>query len=202
MRTGIYQIKNLTKNIVYIGASCNIDKRIKGHFNLMSKRKHYVELMNLHYSLQRDTFVWGILEYCNVSKLPKRERHYYRIAQKKMMSLEQAVYNSYLPAYRPPNSLKNFENNKYFWVGRKFVVFYKGEMVNQGLSGKDLTEIYGICLNYIDLFVSGKKQTFCGCDIRIDPCEKIWSSVGTATYKDLIHDPFLTKSYSVSLGYK
>lgn len=74
---GIYCIKNLVNNKMYIGQSDNIERRWRAHRNELAGHRH----RNVH--LQRavdkygiDNFDFSVLELCDVSELNDREMFY------------------------------------------------------------------------------------------------------------------------------
>lgn len=77
---GIYSIKNLKNNKVYIGSSNNIEKRIKDHFRNLKNNKHSNQyLQNAYNKYKRENFIVEILEvFENIGKydLLKRESDY------------------------------------------------------------------------------------------------------------------------------
>lgn len=70
--SGIYALRNLSDNKVYIGQSRNLEKRKTTHFWMLRNNRHF----NVH--LQRafnrgDQFEFTVLEYCVPSKCDERE---------------------------------------------------------------------------------------------------------------------------------
>ena len=60
---GIYSIKNVKNNKVYIGSSNNIEKRIKDHFrNLKNNRHSNQYLQNAYNKYGNESFIFEILE--------------------------------------------------------------------------------------------------------------------------------------------
>jgi len=64
MKSGVYQIKNLTNNKVYIGSSKNLDKRSKAHFYLLENNKHHsIHFQNAYnQEIDKSVFKFEILE--------------------------------------------------------------------------------------------------------------------------------------------
>ena len=76
--TGIYIIRNIVNNKVYIGQSIDIERRWKEH-----KRKYQYEnerknsyLYNAIYKYGIESFSFDILEECDKDKLNEREIYY------------------------------------------------------------------------------------------------------------------------------
>lgn len=77
--TGIYLIKNLSNNKVYIGQSIDIKKRIKDHFWKARCKKDISYNSALHSAIRKygeDNFQCEILEICDMNSLDERERYY------------------------------------------------------------------------------------------------------------------------------
>lgn len=77
MKSGIYIIRNIVNNNIYIGSATSLQGRKATHFSLLRNKKHY----NLH--LQRaynkygfDSFNFEILEYCLPESLIMKEQYY------------------------------------------------------------------------------------------------------------------------------
>lgn len=77
MNCGIYQIRNLTNNKVYIGSSRNIKSRKSAHFGLLKKSKHPNKILqNSWNKYTKESFVFEPLEFCSVELLLVREQYY------------------------------------------------------------------------------------------------------------------------------
>lgn len=60
---GIYSIKNVKNNKIYIGSSNNIEKRIKDHFRNLKNNKHSNQyLQNAYNKYGNESFIFEILE--------------------------------------------------------------------------------------------------------------------------------------------
>lgn len=79
MKSGIYRIKNLITNKLYIGKACFVKKRINAHKWLLRHKKHVnVHLQHAWNKYGSSSFVFEILEYCEVENLPIREDYWIR----------------------------------------------------------------------------------------------------------------------------
>ena len=77
MKSGIYIIRNLVNNKVYIGKSKNVSQRKNAHFNALKLNKHNNQhLQNSYNKYGKDNFQFDILEYCEESLLPTREMYF------------------------------------------------------------------------------------------------------------------------------
>jgi group I intron endonuclease len=80
-KSGIYCIKNLINNKVYIGKSINIYERIRQHINLLNKESldENRYLINSWKKYGRDSFQYYILEYLEKNEKLLKERELYWI---------------------------------------------------------------------------------------------------------------------------
>lgn len=77
MGIGIYMIKNMSNNKVYIGQSTNIDKRLNAHKYKLNKNKHEnSHLQNSYNKYGSDMFVFTKICECDKSELNEKERFY------------------------------------------------------------------------------------------------------------------------------
>lgn len=75
--SGIYAIKNTVNGKVYIGQSRRISNREYCHFHALEKGNHYNKHLQRSYNTYgRDTFVFEVIEWCDVSELDEREKYY------------------------------------------------------------------------------------------------------------------------------
>lgn len=76
MKSGIYFIKRIGGKI-YIGSSKNVNNRLSQHFSKLNKNKHgNQKLQNSYNKYGRDVFKTGVLEFCEIDRLVKREQFY------------------------------------------------------------------------------------------------------------------------------
>lgn len=74
---GIYQIKNNINNKLYIGSSCNIEKRFLAHKNLLKRNKHHsIHLQNAWNKYGEENFTFDILEITNIDNLLEKENYF------------------------------------------------------------------------------------------------------------------------------
>lgn len=75
--SGIYLIRNLITQHLYIGSAKNLKKRRREHFNALLRNKHHSQFLQRSYNKHGiSNFVFDVLEYCNGEELIKREQHF------------------------------------------------------------------------------------------------------------------------------
>lgn len=74
MKSGIYAIKNLENNKMYIGASMNIPQRIHDHFEKLSSGHHHNKNMVNDYN--PDKFIGEVIAICPQKELIDKENFY------------------------------------------------------------------------------------------------------------------------------
>jgi len=73
---GIYQIKNVKNNKIYIGSSTNILKRWETHIGSLNNKEH------VNYKLQKDFNKYGIATFCfSIIELVKDKKDLFRREQ-------------------------------------------------------------------------------------------------------------------------
>lgn len=80
MKSGIYQIMNVTNGKSYIGSAKNLTTRKKQHFTSLRKGKGVNK--KFQYAFDKygeDSFMFTTLEYCDIDKLIEREQHYFDV---------------------------------------------------------------------------------------------------------------------------
>ena len=85
--TGIYQIKNLINNKIYIGSSCSLKKGIKNrwywHINKLNSNSHYSShLQNSWNKYKSSNFEFSVLEIINIEKDENKKDFENRIREK------------------------------------------------------------------------------------------------------------------------
>lgn len=67
MSSGIYNIRNISNNKIYIGSSINIEQRWSAHKRILKRGKHHCKKLQDDYNkFGIDNFVYEIIEYCDV----------------------------------------------------------------------------------------------------------------------------------------
>ena len=74
---GIYRIKNLIDNKVYIGQSKNVQSRLDGHKSCLKNNRHInTHLQNAYNKYGEENFKFEIIEECQEAKLTEREQYW------------------------------------------------------------------------------------------------------------------------------
>lgn len=77
MKAGIYLIKNLINNKIYVGQSINVKTRISKHKSYLRSGSHENQhLQRAFNKYGESSFEFVILETCDVSEIDKKELHY------------------------------------------------------------------------------------------------------------------------------
>lgn len=77
MKSGIYIIKSIINNKIYIGSSINVKRRQIDHINKLRANKHPNIKLQRHYNKYGEKdLVFNIIEYCDKSKLIELEQKY------------------------------------------------------------------------------------------------------------------------------
>jgi hypothetical protein len=75
--TGIYLIKNIVNNKLYIGSSINVMRRLSDHKNRLLKNKHYnIHLQASFNKYKIDNFIFQLHETCLIENLLERENYW------------------------------------------------------------------------------------------------------------------------------
>lgn len=75
--TGIYKIKSISTNRVYIGSAVNITRRWNRHKRDLSKNKHHSIFLQRHYNKYGiEDLEFSIIKYCNKKSLLVEEQFY------------------------------------------------------------------------------------------------------------------------------
>lgn len=76
-KSGIYQIKNLINNKIYIGSSKSMMKRKRSHLDTLRRNIHHSRKLQLSWNKYgENNFEFSVLEYCDVDLLETREQFY------------------------------------------------------------------------------------------------------------------------------
>lgn len=74
--SGIYIIRNLLNNMVYIGSAKNIKQRLHEHNSMLRRNKHHSKYLQNSYNKHPDCFMFSIIEECSIKFLIKREQYW------------------------------------------------------------------------------------------------------------------------------
>lgn len=75
--SGIYLIRNILNNKIYVGSAKNCRKRLYSHLTDLKKQKHHSILLQRSFNKYGESkFITQILEYVDSNKLIEREQHY------------------------------------------------------------------------------------------------------------------------------
>ena len=76
-KCGIYQIRNLVDNKIYIGSSKSLYQRLRRHLNNLRKNKHDNQhLQNAFNKYGESSFIFEIVEFCNLSEQYEVEQYW------------------------------------------------------------------------------------------------------------------------------
>lgn len=77
MKSGIYKLRNIINNKIYLGSSINLVNRKRIHFGALSRGKHHSDILQKAYNKYgKDNFIFEILEHAVPERLIEREQHY------------------------------------------------------------------------------------------------------------------------------
>jgi group I intron endonuclease len=76
-KSGIYQIKNIINNKIYIGSSVNIGRRLKDHIWFLSANQHSNAKLQAAWNKYKEaSFSMSAIEFCDKDDLLIREQYY------------------------------------------------------------------------------------------------------------------------------
>jgi group I intron endonuclease len=157
-KSGIYEIKNIINNNIYIGSLANLNKRKYSHFIELSKNKHgNLHLQNAYNKYGGENFIFEVLEYVeDKNELIKIEQYYidwlepqYNIC--KIAGSNLGRKNSEQSKIKMLNSAKNkpkmsektkkkiSENSAKYWLGKKIPKEFCKNM-SEAHKGKPLSD--------------------------------------------------------------
>ena len=150
IKSGIYAIKCIYNNKVYIGKSINISARKYKHFELLKKNRHHNKrLQNSYNKYGNEFFNFYVLEYANINELSKLECKYIDI------------FNSCDERY-------GF-NIKY--EGSDFTIHSEESKILMWDNTKKISKpVYGFCLNGI-LLKKWDSISSCAIELSVNPCD-------------------------------
>lgn len=74
MKSGIYCIRSISQNKIYVGQSVDLNRRILNHKYLLKKGKHSNEILQRHHDKYGiNDLKFEIIEFCGIKKLDERE---------------------------------------------------------------------------------------------------------------------------------
>lgn len=80
---GIYKIRNVENNKVYIGSSLNLDRRFTDHKYILRKNKHHSPILQRAWNKHGESnFEFSIIEYCSEEELISREQYWLNVLLK------------------------------------------------------------------------------------------------------------------------
>jgi len=75
--TGVYQIKNVVNDKVYIGSAVYLKRRLNTHRNLLGKNQHHCKQLQEEWNqFGPEVFIFDILENCKIETRIEREQYY------------------------------------------------------------------------------------------------------------------------------
>lgn len=74
--SGIYIIRNIKTNLIYIGSAKSIRQRLHEHKSMLRRNKHHAKHLQFSYNKNPNYFLFSILEKVNIQYLIKREQYY------------------------------------------------------------------------------------------------------------------------------
>lgn len=76
-KTGIYQIKNIVNNHIYIGSAANINSRFSTHKSSLNQNRHHsIYLQRAWMKYGSLNFKFELIEECSIEQLIVREQYY------------------------------------------------------------------------------------------------------------------------------
>ena len=76
-KSGIYQIRNIINNKIYIGSTKNLNRRRKEHFGLLRLNKHCnTKLQNSFNKYGKENFIFEVVEFCEIEYLTECEQYW------------------------------------------------------------------------------------------------------------------------------
>jgi group I intron endonuclease len=123
MVSGVYGIKCLANDKIYIGSTNNLKRRKKEHFNNLKNRKHNKSLLEDYNKFGKDNFSFLLLYYCPIELLKEKEKEYLELYYSKGL-----LYNK----IKDPTNHKGENNPRY---GCKLSEKHKNSL-KQGSLGK------------------------------------------------------------------
>lgn len=122
MKSGIYIIKNLVNNKVYVGSSIDLSSREYKHFWMLNKGIHDNQYLQKSYNKYgSSSFIFEIVKYCDYSKLIEDENNFIDFYQSNnldygynLAKVNDFRRNTYNDVVKLKLSLHNLEKNGNF----------------------------------------------------------------------------------------
>lgn len=153
-KSGIYLIKNLINNKIYVGSSVDLNRRIKTHFNSLIKGNHQNNhLQNSFNKYGIENFRIEVIENCSKNRLREREQFY--------LDNLKGLYNVSPLAYSNIGVKHTLEEIKKIKKAMKGIKFTKKHKENISISLEKYKKTKTHCKN-ISKSKKGKKSTFKG----------------------------------------
>lgn len=163
MASGIYQIKNLINNKIYIGSACNLNTRRSQHFSELKKLKHpNSHLQSSFNKYQIDNFVFEVLFTCPKSELVRIEQYFINNYNPEYNILKMA--GSSIGYKHTQESLdiiskKAKESSKKFSKPVYQIELSSANVINTFTSITEASRVMGLKVSFISECVSGKYRS-------------------------------------------
>lgn len=164
---GIYEIFNMVNGKSYIGQSTNITQRLSKHKSELRHNKHQnLHLQNAWNKHGEHSFLFNILEYCNIDELDDIERYYINIWNltnnqygynvesggnlNKTLSTETKRKISEAHKGKTPSEetrKKLSDNNARYWQGKKRSEETRKKISESTSKTQNTTGFYRVCKN-------------------------------------------------------
>ncbi|AHJ86818.1 I-Tevl homing endonuclease [Salmonella phage STP4-a] len=183
MKSGIYQIKNVLNNKIYVGSAKDFDKRWKRHFSDLSNNAHHSIKLQRSYNKHGNVFECSVLEEVPYEKDIIIERENFWI---KTLNSKQNGYNIADASFG--DVFTNHPLKKE--IIKKRAATVKAKMEKLGIDGRKV--IYGKP-GELNGRWNPEKHKFCKCGKRISPAFKTCSNCRDRSGQS---NPFFGKEHS------
>jgi group I intron endonuclease len=116
MKSGVYKIRNVVTDRVYIGSSVDMESRRKQHLRNLKKKQHINSYLQRSYNKYgKGAFIFSILEECEQDQLLEREQFWFEFHTKngKVYNVKPLCVHSILGMKLSPETRKKIsESNK------------------------------------------------------------------------------------------
>lgn len=152
-RIGVYQIRNLINNKIYIGSSKNLYNRKCHHFADLKGNRHInTKLQNSFNKYGKENFVFEVIEFTDELNQFIVEQYWI-----KKLNTVKYGYNINPNALNPPDSRK--ENNPMYGKKHKLESIFKMSKNRKGkkIFGENPRAVKVICLETLNIYDSYKR---------------------------------------------